>query len=161
MLLRNLLNPQPVDQHVIIRLTTNESLVKHLSSRCWFLTTRTRLRSTTQPWGLSLHFNFEVKEHDEWDFLTAYAKKKEEESLSCYLTSLPCFVIPLFFSFTLSPSSSNPSLSPLLPPLPLSSLVHLWPWHPPQETNQLCLGLQRSSSTSVYSMLRVSSMDCI
>lgn len=83
----------------------------------------------------------------------------------CYLKSLPCFVLPSssFFYFTLSTSSSflpiNPpiNLSPLFylpippftPPPHLWSLVHLWPWHQPQETLQLCLGLQRLSFTAL------------
>lgn len=53
----------------------------------------------------------------------------------------------------LSSSLFTSSPYPFHPPSILLLLfqVHLWPWRPPQETHQLCLGLQPSQFTSVYS----------
>lgn len=63
-------------------------------------------------------------------------------SFSSYLSSLS-FLITTSLCFVF-PSSSHTFLSPLTLNLSFSSspfsLVHLWPWHPPQVTNQLCLG---------------------
>lgn len=56
---------------------------------------------------------------------------------------------PLIFPPSSSPLPHFPSTHPSI--LLLLFLVHLWPWRPPQETHQLCLGLQPSRFTSVYS----------
>lgn len=76
---------------------------------------------------------------------------------SCYLKSVLSCLHPPFSCFTQSTLSSFLPIKPSHFPSAVLSLplllsrVHLWPWHPPQETLQLCLGLQRLSFTPVYS----------
>lgn len=64
-------------------------------------------------------------------------------------TSTRIVLLPLIFPPSSSPLPHFPSTLPSI--LSLLFLVHLWPRRPPQETHQLCLGLQPSQFTSVYS----------
>lgn len=66
----------------------------------------------------------------------------------CHLKSRTCFAfLPPHLSSSLFTSSPFPPHHPPTSILPLWFLVHLWPLRPPQETHQLCLGLQPSQFT--------------
>lgn len=94
-----------------------------------------------------------------WGQQIKWRRKRRKRGEFLPLLSWICFVLTSssFFCFALSTSSLFLPIKPtrlrsaeLSLPL-LRSSVHLWPWHPPQETPQLCLGLQRLSFTPVYS----------